>query len=212
MKREKCDNPALGMRGIRMLLSNKKMLVNQLRAILKVSSMGNIKIMFPMINSIKEVLEAKNILENEKHKLLINGESVADNIKIGIMVETPASLLSLHTFVNHIDFISVGTNDLTQYILATDRNNENVALYYDNYHPAIVKSLKMIYEFSLKYDIPTTLCGELNTDFKFLPYLLGLGFNRFSVNPIFINNMSKFIKSISISKCENRLKRDYGDL
>ncbi len=212
MKKEKCDNPALGLRGIRMLLKNKDMLINQIRAILKVSSMGRIKIMFPMINSIKEVIEAKSIIERERHSLLAKGYTISDKIKIGIMVETPASLLSLNTFINHIDFVSVGTNDLTQYLLATDRNNENVSKYYDNYHPSIVKSLLMISEFSNKNNIPTTLCGELNTDFKFLPYLIGMGFEKFSVNPIFLNNISKFISNIKFHDCENRLYKDYGEL
>lgn len=207
---ENSENPALGLRGIRFSLYHKDLFTAQIRALLRVSHYGNIKIMFPMINSVKEVIDAKSIIENEKHKLKLMGVPVAEHIECGIMVETPASLLSLEHFVGYIDFLSVGTNDLIQYLLAIDRNNENVSEYYNHYHPSIVRSLKIIQDFSKKFKIPVSLCGELNTDINFLPYLVGLGFRRFSINPILNNVISKAVEELDVGKCKKKVFSQYN--
>ncbi len=207
---ENTENPALGLRGIRFSLYHKDLFTAQIRALLKVSHYGNIKIMFPMINSVKEVIDAKTIIEKEKHKLKLMDIPVAEKIECGIMVETPASLLSLEHFVGYIDFLSIGTNDLIQYLLAIDRNNENVSEYYNHYHPSIVRSLKIIHNFSKKYNIPASLCGELNTDLNFLPYLIGLGFRKFSINPILNNLISRAIEELDVEQCKNKVESQYN--
>ncbi|MFW5800352.1 MAG: putative PEP-binding protein, partial [Spirochaetota bacterium] len=207
--KEECDNSALGVRGIRFTLQHKELFKKQLKALLKASSLGKIKIMLPMINSIKEVVQTKTLIEQEKQNLISDGIEVSSNIKYGIMVETPAAVLSLESFVKHIDFISIGTNDLIQYLFAVDRNNEKVEEYYDNHHPALINSLKIIYDFSKKFDVPVSLCGELNADINVLPLLIGLGFRRFSLNPILIPNIYKVISEMNSKKCKDILYSHY---
>lgn len=206
---EECDNPALGLRGIRLSLHNKRLLKNQGRALLRASTYGKIKIMFPMINSIREFLEAKTIIEQEKINLQTKGCNVSKTIQYGIMVETPAALLSLETFADHIDFISVGTNDLTQYITAADRNNEVVSEYYNHNHPSIIHALKIIIDIANKYNITVSLCGELNIDVDFLPYLIGLGYRRLSINSIFLPLISKAISELNLKECKEKLYNNY---
>lgn len=208
--KEICDNPALGLRGIRLSLHNKNLLINQARALLRASEYGNIKIMFPMITSVREVTQAKTVFEEEKRNLKSEGVQIDDNVEYGIMIETPSSLMTLDLFSRHVDFISVGTNDLVQYLMVTDRNNENVADYYDSYHPAVIKALKMIFDFSKKYKKPVSLCGELNTDLEYLPYLIALGFRRFSINPIYLRAMSRAVSELTLSQCKKKLRLHYN--
>ncbi|KAF0820137.1 Phosphoenolpyruvate-protein phosphotransferase of PTS system [Bacillus sp. ZZV12-4809] len=175
-------NPFLGFRAIRLCLEEQGMFRTQLRALLRASTYGNLKIMFPMIATLDEFRQGKAILEEEKQKLISEGVQVADNIEIGIMVEIPSTAVMAEQFAKEVDFFSVGTNDLIQYTMAADRMNERVSYLYQPYNPAILRLVKMVIDAAHKEGKWAGMCGEMAGDETAIPLLLGLGLDEFSMS------------------------------
>ncbi|WP_421102924.1 phosphoenolpyruvate--protein phosphotransferase [Sporosarcina psychrophila] len=175
-------NPFLGLRAIRLCLEEQDIFRTQLRALLRASSYGNLKIMFPMIATLDEFRQAKAILEEEKQELLNNNINVATTIEVGIMVEIPSTAILADQFAKEVDFFSIGTNDLIQYTMAADRMNERVAYLYQPYNPAILRLVKMVIDASHKEGKWTGMCGEMAGDEIAIPLLLGLGLDEFSMS------------------------------
>lgn len=178
--REKEENPFMGFRAIRYCLRNPAIFLDQLRAILRVSSLGKVKIMFPMISGVGELVRAKEFLFTAKRQLTERGIEFDDEIEVGCMIETPSAVTICDMLADEVDFFSVGTNDLVQYLLAVDRINNQIAYLYEPHHPAVIRALSHIFKVSKQKDVEVTLCGEIAGDPHFLPLLIGLGLNSFS--------------------------------
>lgn len=175
-------NPFLGFRAIRLCLEEQDIFRTQLRALLRASAFGNLKIMFPMIATLDEFRQAKAILLEEKDKLVADGISVSDEIEIGMMVEIPSTAVAADLFAKEVDFFSIGTNDLIQYTMAADRMNEQVSYLYQPYHPAILRLVKMVIDAAHKEGKWAGMCGEMAGDEIAIPLLLGLGLDEFSMS------------------------------
>lgn len=179
---EKEDNPFLGWRAIRISLDMKDMFKEQLRAILRASSYGHVRIMFPMLISLEELRDAKAIVEECKKELTAEGKAFDENIELGMMMETPASVILADEFAEEADFFSIGTNDLTQYLLAVDRGNKKIADRYSYFHPAVLAAIKHIIEAGHRAGIKVGMCGEMAGDSKAVPKLLEFGLDEFSMS------------------------------
>jgi len=204
-------NPALGLRAIRYSLRFKDFFTKQLRAILRVADFGDVSIMFPMVSSIHEIIQVKEILDEVRSDLKSKGVPFGD-VKTGIMVEIPAAAIMADQFAKYVDFFSVGTNDLTQYTLGVDRNNEYVADIFDPIHPAVLSLLKMIKQAADNNNIEATICGEMAGDPLFIPVLLGLGYRNLSMSPTNILKARYVVTHLTIDKCRellDRLKESY---
>ncbi|PGM62075.1 phosphoenolpyruvate--protein phosphotransferase [Bacillus paramycoides] len=175
-------NPFLGFRAIRLCLEMQDMFRTQLRALLRASVHGNLKIMFPMIATLDEFRQAKAILIEEKEKLQAEGTTVSESIEVGMMVEIPSSAIMAHLFAKEVDFFSIGTNDLIQYTLAADRMNERVSYLYQPYNPAILRLIKNVIDAAHKEGKWAGICGEMAGDEIAIPILLGLGLDEFSMS------------------------------
>ncbi|MBG0964939.1 phosphoenolpyruvate--protein phosphotransferase [Bacillus sp. SRB1LM] len=175
-------NPFLGFRAIRLCLEMQDMFRTQLRALLRASVHGNLKIMFPMIATLDEFRQAKAILIEEKEKLQAEGTTVAESIEVGMMVEIPSSAIMAHMFAKEVDFFSIGTNDLIQYTMAADRMNERVSYLYQPYNPAILRLIKNVIDAAHKEGKWVGICGEMAGDEIAIPILLGLGLDEFSMS------------------------------
>ena len=195
-------NPFLGWRGIRFLLDNEDLFKTQLRALLRASSHRNIKVMFPMIGSIKEIRRSKKIIEQCKAELKDAGQHFDNDLPIGIMIEVPSAAVMAGDFAAEVDFVSIGTNDLIQYILAVDRGNENVFEQYQEFHPAIVRTLKHIITEGKKNNATVSICGEMAADILAVPLLIGLGLDSLSVSSSILPHIKKIIRSIKYSDVE----------
>ena len=194
---EKEDNPFLGWRAIRISLELKDMFKQQLRAILRASAFGNIRIMFPMIISLEELRTAKEILkecQEELDNLNINWDH---KIKVGMMIETPASVLLAEEFAKEADFFSIGTNDLTQYILAVDRGNKKISGMYNSFHPSVIRSISRVIKAAHNNHIKVGMCGEFASDEKAALLLLGLGLDEFSMSASEIPDIKEIIRNSS---------------
>ncbi|RST66419.1 phosphoenolpyruvate--protein phosphotransferase [Bacillus pumilus] len=175
-------NPFLGFRAIRLCLEEQEIFRTQLRALLRASTYGNLKIMFPMIATLSEFREAKVILLEEKEALVAAGIDVSDSIEIGIMVEIPSTAVIADQFAKEVDFFSIGTNDLIQYTMAADRMNERVSYLYQPYNPAILRLITLVIEAAHKEGKWVGMCGEMAGDEIAIPLLLGLGLDEFSMS------------------------------
>ncbi|MGG4458246.1 phosphoenolpyruvate--protein phosphotransferase [Brevibacillus porteri] len=175
-------NPFLGHRAIRLCLDNQELFRTQLRALLRASVHGNLKIMFPMIATLEEFRQAKAILEEEKKSLVNRGIVVSDQYEVGIMIEIPAAALMADQFAREVDFFSIGTNDLIQYTMAADRMNEKVAYLYQPYHPAVLRLLHNVIKAGHAQNKWVGMCGEMAGDPIAIPILLGLGLDEFSMS------------------------------
>lgn len=175
-------NPFLGFRAIRLCLEEQDIFRTQLRALLRASTFGNLKIMFPMIATLDEFRQAKAMLEEEKQALVAAGTTVSDSIEVGIMVEIPSTAIQADQFAKEVDFFSIGTNDLIQYTMAADRMNERVSYLYQPYNPAILRLVKMVIDASHREGKWTGMCGEMAGDEIAIPLLLGLGLDEFSMS------------------------------
>ncbi|MCD7873280.1 MAG: phosphoenolpyruvate--protein phosphotransferase [Clostridiales bacterium] len=179
---EKEDNPFMGLRAIRYCLKNRKLFKIQLRALLRAACYGNIKIMLPLVCTVDEVLQAKGILEECKAELYNSGVQYKDDIKLGIMIETPAAVLISDELANLVDFFSIGTNDLTGYTMAADRGNRAVSYLYDSNNTAVLKAIELTIKNANAAKIPVGMCGEAAADPKMIPLLLKWGLDEFSVS------------------------------
>ncbi|MDO7667509.1 MAG: phosphoenolpyruvate--protein phosphotransferase, partial [Pseudomonadota bacterium] len=171
------------LRAIRLCLKFPAMFRTQLRAILRASAFGKIKIMFPMISSTQELVQAKHLLELCKQELDNEELEYDRHIQIGAMIEIPASAVCAEMFAKQVDFLSIGTNDLIQYTLAIDRIDDNVNYLYDPLHPAVLKLINMTLEAGKKYNIPVSMCGEMAGDPRYTRLLLAMGLEYFSMHP-----------------------------
>lgn len=189
-------NPYLGLRGLRLSLTHQSIFRTQLRALLRASAYGKLSIMFPMVTTLHELRVAKALLDQERIKLLSEGVAIG-RLKVGMMVEVPAVAIMADQFVNDVDFMSLGTNDLTQYLLAADRGNEQVADLYQPEDPAIFRLVKSVIDACHDHQIPAFMCGELAADPLAIPILKGMGLDGFSMNPAAISYAKQLIDRLN---------------
>jgi phosphoenolpyruvate-protein phosphotransferase (PTS system enzyme I) len=195
-------NPFLGFRAIRLCLEEVEIFRTQLRALLRASVHGNLKVMFPMIATLNEFREAKAMLEDEKAKLVQEGVEVADHIELGIMVEIPSTAVLADQFAKEVDFFSIGTNDLIQYTMAADRMNQQVAYLYQPYNPSILRLVKMVIDAAHKEGKWAGMCGEMAGDETAIPILLGLGLDEFSMSASSILKARSLIRNLNKADME----------
>ncbi len=176
-------NPALGVRGVRLALRWPAVFATQLRAILRASAFGPVRILVPMVTSADELVAVRAAIESGARELRSAGHEIADHYELGAMIEVPAAAIALPTLTRHLDFIAIGTNDLTQYLLAADRNNDALGELYDPLHPAVLKLLAQIIATGKRTNKPVTLCGEMAGDARCAPLLIALGLTGFSMHP-----------------------------
>ncbi|MBQ9614557.1 MAG: phosphoenolpyruvate--protein phosphotransferase [Lachnospiraceae bacterium] len=203
MNLDKEENPALGYRAIRICLTRKDFFKRQLRALLRASVYGKLGIMFPMIISLREVRECKEILEECKRELANEGVSYSKDIEIGIMIETPAAALCADELAEEVDFFSLGTNDLTQYTCAIDRQNAKLEPFSDTHHPAVLRLIQMTIEAGHRHGTWVGICGELGADPTLTETFLRMGVDELSVNPKSVLPLRKIIRSVDLSKSQS---------
>lgn len=196
-------NPFLGFRAIRLCLEEKDMFRTQLRALLRASSYGKLKIMFPMVATVEEVREAKSMLAEAKKELQDENIEVSDDIEVGIMVEIPSTAAAAEIFAKEVDFFSIGTNDLIQYTLAADRMSEKVAHLYQPYHPAILRLVKNVIDAAHKEGKWAGMCGEMAGEPVAVPLLLGLGLDEFSMSATSVLPARTQLRSLKKTDAEN---------
>jgi len=189
-------NPALGWRAIRFSLDVPRIFRTQLRAMLRASAFGNIRIMFPMISSVEQIVRAKRILASAKRELARQNVPFDDKVPVGIMIEIPSAVLMAHRLALEVDFFSIGTNDLTQYTLAVDRGNSKVAKWNREYHPAVLRLIDEAVRAGHECNIPVALCGEIAGDPKATRMLVGFGLDALSTNPGSIRAVKDIISQI----------------
>lgn len=195
-------NPFLGLRSIRLSLRNLPLFRTQLRAILRASALGNLRVMFPLISTLLELRQAKMVLSDvmedlEEHRIPFNRE-----IPIGMMVEVPAAVMMIDQFVQEVDFLSIGTNDLIQYTLAVDRSNKDVAGLYNAADPSILRLIDMAVRAANQASVPVNLCGQMSGSSTYTMLLLGLGLRSFSVTPSAIPEIKRICRSVTIAQCQ----------
>lgn len=195
---DKEENPALGYRAIRICLTREEVFKTQLRALLRTSAYGNISIMFPMIISVDEVRKIKQILEEVKEELRESGIPFKD-VEIGVMIETPAAVMISEQLAQEVDFFSIGTNDLTQYTLAIDRQNPKLDEFYDAHHPAVLRMIQMTIENGHKGGAWVGICGELGADLELTETFLRMGVDELSVSPTFVLPVRNRVRELDLS-------------
>ncbi|MCW8813916.1 MAG: phosphoenolpyruvate--protein phosphotransferase [Ignavibacteriaceae bacterium] len=195
-------NPFLGLRGIRLLLENPALFKTQIRAILKASDNRNIKMMLPMISTLKEVKESKRLIEECKQELRDEKLNFDEDIELGIMIEVPSAAVMAKEFAREVDFLSIGTNDLIQYLMAVDRGNDLVSNLYQEFSPVVVRTLKHIVDEAKKAKKPVSLCGEMAADTLAMPLLIGLGVDILSMSPATIPYAKRIIRSFDYKKAK----------
>lgn len=200
-------NPVLGLRSIRLTLRNVPLFRTQLRAILRASALGKVQIMFPLITTLKELRQAKMLLTDVMEDLEESKIDFDRNIKVGIMVEVPATALMLERFLDEVDFVSIGTNDLIQYTLAVDRSNKDVASMYTASEPAVLRLIRMSIQAADRVNKPVNVCGQMSGNILYTMLLLGFGLRRFSVPPASILEIKKVISSVNIKQCQRIARR-----
>ncbi|MDF2943364.1 MAG: phosphoenolpyruvate-protein phosphotransferase [Herbinix sp.] len=204
---EKEDNPFLGWRAIRISLELKDMFKTQLRAILRASAFGIIRIMFPMIISLEELRRSKALLEECKDELRKQMISCDHNIEVGMMIETPASVILAEDFAQEVDFFSIGTNDLTQYLLAVDRGNKKISNMYNSFHPSVIRSIHTVIMAGHKNNIKVGMCGEFASDENAVKLLVGLGLDEFSMSASEVLNVKYMIRNTSFDDAQDLAAR-----
>ncbi len=201
-RREDERNPFLGLRSIRMALRNLELFRTQLRAILRVSALGNVRIMFPLISTVIELRQAKMVLADVMEDLEESHIDFDRQIPVGMMVEVPSAVMMIDHFMPELDFVSVGTNDLVQYTLAVDRDNKEVASLYNAADPAVLKLIDMAVQSARRFKKPINVCGQMSSSTMFTMLLLGLGLRSLSVIPAAIPEIKRVCRSVSIPQCE----------
>ncbi|MDH5613474.1 MAG: phosphoenolpyruvate--protein phosphotransferase, partial [Gammaproteobacteria bacterium] len=187
-------NPALGLRAIRLCLREPAMFLPQLKAILRASAYGTVKIMIPMLSNLNELSQVLQLIDEAKFELKQRKQKFDTKVAIGGMIEIPAAAISADIFANELDFLSIGTNDLIQYTLAIDRIDDDVNYLYDPVHPAVLKLVKMTIDAGRNANIPVSMCGEMAGDVRYTRLLLGMGLKEFSMHPSSILRVKKIIK------------------
>jgi phosphotransferase system enzyme I (PtsI) len=200
------ENPFLGWRGIRIGIDRPEIFLEQMRAILRASVKGNVWVMFPMISSVDEVRRVKKLVETAKSQLREEKILFDENIKLGIMIEVPSAAMMAKELAREVDFFSIGTNDLIQYMLAVDRGNERVANIYEEFHPSVLRLIKYVVDSAHRAKIPVAMCGEMAADPLATTVLVGLGLDELSVTPEMIPEIKQIIRSIKY-KFAKRISR-----
>lgn len=200
-------NPAMGLRAIRFSLREGELFRTQLRAILRASIHGRVRIMFPMISGVAEIRTCKRILQEVQEGLRRKGIEFDQNIEIGIMIETPSAVLVAPFLAQEVDFFSIGTNDLIQYCLAVDRGNEHVAYLYDPLHPAILRALKLVCDAARQAGITVSMCGEMAGEPLYALVLIGLGLTELSMNPFCVPRVKRVLRQVSCRDGEKLLEK-----
>ena len=193
------DNPALGYRAIRICLTQHDIFKAQLRALLRAAAFGNVSIMFPMIISVRELKDAKEVLEECRKELIAEGQQIGD-VELGIMIETPASVMIADELAEEVEFFSIGTNDLTQYTLAIDRQNPKLDPFYDPHHPAVLRMIEQTVQAGHRHNCWVGICGELGADTSLTETFMRMGLDELSVNPGSVLGLRKVIRSLDLSK------------
>lgn len=199
-------NPFLGYRAIRIFLDNIALFKVQLRAILRASAYGNLAIMLPMISSIEELRKAKKVIQEVKEELKAKQMAFQEEIPIGIMIEIPSAAIMAEELAKECDFFSIGTNDLVQYSVAVERGNEKVSNLYSHFHPAVIRLIQYVIDSAHNNHIPCGMCGEAAGDPAFIPLLVGLGLDEFSMNPSKILRARKLIRELNLKDCQKLAK------
>ena len=199
---EKEDNPFLGYRAIRICLREPEIFKVQLRALYRASIYGKLAIMLPMISSVDELRSAKAIINEVKEELKSKNIKFDKNVKVGIMIEIPSAEIMAEELSKECDFFSIGTNDLIQYTVAVERGNEKISNLYTKFHPAVIRLIKMAIDGAHKSKIFCGMCGEAAADERFIPLLVGLGLDEFSMNPTKILNSRKMIRNLNHKECK----------
>lgn len=195
-------NPVLGLRSIRLCLRNLPLFRTQLRAILRATALGDVRIMFPLISTLAELREAKQVVEEVKGDLRREGVAFTEKIPLGMMVEVPSAAVLAGRFAREVDFLSIGTNDLIQYTLAVDRSNERVASLFSAGDPAVLELITHVVDAAREQDVPVNVCGEMSADPIYVMFLVGIGLRRLSVTPHSILEVKKVIRTITIPQAE----------
>ncbi|MHC4746339.1 MAG: putative PEP-binding protein, partial [Planctomycetota bacterium] len=203
-------NPFLGLRSIRFCLQNLMMFKMQLHAILRASVLGEVKIMFPLITNVQELMQAKMILRDVMEDLDEEAIPYNRDIDIGIMIETPSAALTASTLARDVDFFSIGTNDLTQYTLAVDRGNELVSTLYSSADPAVLRLLRTVIQDAHKAQIDLSICGEMASEPEYIMLLLGMGTRSLSLAPPMIPEIKQIIRSVTIEDCNALVRKVLG--
>lgn len=199
------ENPAMGLRAIRICLTRPEIFRSQLRALYRASAYGKIAIMFPMITSVWEVQEIKRICKNVREELAAEGVAMADYVELGIMIETPSAVMMSDRLAKEVDFFSVGTNDLTQYTLAVDRQGHNLDKFYDSHHPAVLRMLKLAADNAHAAGIWIGICGELGADTSLTETFLALGIDELSVSPSAVLPLRNAIRSLDSRRNHDKI-------
>lgn len=195
-------NPFLGCRGVRLALQHKDLFKAQLRVILRAATLGNLRMMYPMISGIEELREANAVLEEVKQELRDKGIPFQENIEVGMMIEVPSAAMIADLLAREVKFFSIGTNDLVQYLTSVDRGNESISYLYNPAHPGVIRMLKMIVDAAHAAGIWVGVCGELAGDLLYTPLLVGLGIDELSTSANSIPRIKKAIQSLNVSACQ----------
>jgi phosphotransferase system enzyme I (PtsI) len=206
-KRDAEDNPFLGCRSIRLCLANLDMFKVQLRAILRASVLGDVRVMFPMVTTPMELRQSKMVLKDVMEELAEEGKAYNPYLPVGMMIEVPSAALMAATFAKECDFFSLGTNDLIQYTLAVDRGNQRVAGLYTGANPAVLALIRNVIRVGNRANISVSLCGELGADIEFAILLVGMGLRVLSINPHAIPEVKKIIRSIELEEAQKVARR-----
>ena len=198
------DNPALGVRGVRLALAHVEVFDTQLRAILRASAYGPVRILVPMVSGREELLEVRRRLRRAGLQLRKQGHEIAGHVELCAMIEVPAAAIAFHGFVDVVDFVSIGTNDLVQYLLAADRNNEALGELYSPLHPGVLRLLRHVISIGAEHKVPVAMCGEMAGDATLAPMLLALGLREFSLHPATLLELRKAIRDSDLSDLQSR--------
>ncbi len=203
-------NPVLGLRGIRLTLARRDIFKIQIRALLRAGSAGQLKIMIPMVSAVEEVLQFKALVEEARAELVSEGLEACCDFELGVMIEVPSAALIADALAREVDFFSIGTNDLIQYAMAVDRNNEHVSYLYRPLHPAILRLISQTVGSAVRAGIDVSICGEMAADPRHAPLLIGLGLRSLSAGPRAIPELKKRILELSAEECGQLAERCLG--
>lgn len=196
------DNPFLGWRGLRISLDEPDLFLAQLRAILRASARGNVRVMFPMVTTAEELVRALEFLEQARHDLRIKEEPFDQNMPVGIMIEVPSAAIMAESFLPMVDYLSIGSNDLTQYTLAVDRGNDLIAGLYQDLHPAVLRLIQMTADAARRGGKPVSICGELGSNPLATPVLIGMGISEMSVVPTDVHSLATRVTLLRQDECK----------